>query len=323
MSDKISILAGTANLELAKEISSHLKIPLTPVEVKHFNDGEIYTHIEKSVRGSTVFLIQPTSPPVNDKLIEFLLITDALRRASAKEINAVIPYYGYSRQDRKNMPREPISAKLVANLIETAGADRVITFDLHVDQIQGFFNIPVDNLETVSLIANYLLDKNLEDVVVVSPDVGGARRARKLANILGTDIAVIDKRRPKHGVAEIMNVIGKVKEKNAILVDDMIDTAGTITTAAKALKKKGAKDIYICATHALLSSSAVEKLKDDSIKEVIVTNTIDIPEEKKFDKLKIISLSKLLADSITKIHQGTPMGLLFDNLYKRAESKRK
>jgi len=323
MTKKISLIAGTSNIELAKEIANHLKVPLTPIEVKRFNDGETYVHIEKSVRGSIVFIIQPTSPPVNDNLMQLLLIIDACKRASAREINAVIPYYGYARQDRKNLPREPISAKVTANLIETAGADRGVTFDLHVDQIQGFFNIPVDNLEVVSLIADYLLNKKIKDTVIVSPDVGGARRARKLAKILDTNIAIIDKRRPEHGVAEIMNVIGDVKDKNCIIVDDMIDTAGTITSAAKTLKKEGAKDIYIAATHPLLSGPAVERLKDDSIKEVIVTNTIDIPKEKRFEKLKIISLANLLADSITKIYEGTPMGVLFDDLYKKIEEKRK
>lgn len=323
MSEKISLIAGTSNLELAKEISSYLKVPLTPVKIKRFNDGESYVHIEKSVRGSIVFIIQPTSPPVNNKLIELLLIVDACKRASAKEINAVIPYYGYSRQDRKNIPREPISAKLVANLIETAGVDRVVTFDLHVDQIQGFFNIPVDNLEAVSLIADYLLNKKLKNIVVVAPDVGGARRARRLAKILDTNIAIIDKRRPEHGVAEIINVIGDVKDKNAILVDDIIDTAGTISSGAKALKEKGAKDIYITATHAVFSGQVLVRLNTNIMKEVIVTNTIEIPKEKRFEKLKIISLAKLLADSITKIYEGTPMGILFDELYKKIEEKTK
>ena len=323
MANKISLISGTSNVKLAEEISSYLKVPLTPIEVKKFNDGELYVHIEKSVRGSIVFIIMPTSPPVNDRLMELLLITDACKRASAREINAVIPYYGYSRQDRKNLPREPISAKLVANLIETAGVDRVVTFDLHVDQIQGFFNIPVDNLEAVSLIANYLLDKKLKDVIVVAPDVGGARRARRLAKLLDVNIAIIDKRRPEHGVAEIMNVIGEVEGKNVILFDDIIDTAGTITSAAKALKEKGAKDIYICATHAVFSNPAVERLEDNSVKEVIVTNTIDIPKEKQFRKLKIISLAKLLAESINKIYEGTPMGVLFDDLYKKVEEKQK
>jgi len=323
MSKKISLLAGSSNLELSKEISKFLKIPLTTIETKHFNDGETYVHIEKSVRGSTVFIIQPTSPPVNENLMELLLIIDACKRASAQEINVVMPYYGYSRQDRKNMPREPISAKLVANMIEKAGADRIVTFDLHVDQIQGFFNIPVDNLESVTLIAECIQDKELKDMVIVAPDVGGARRARKLAKIFGTNIAIIDKRRPEHGVAEVMNIIGDVENKNCILIDDIIDSAGTITGAAKALKEKGAKDIFITATHAIFSGPAIERLKDNAIKEVIVTNTIEIPEEKKFDKLKIISLAKILSDSITKIYEGTPMGVLFDDLYKKIEEKRK
>jgi ribose-phosphate pyrophosphokinase len=323
MSKKISLLAGSSNLELSKEISKFLDIPLTTIKTKHFNDGETYVHIEKSVRGSTVFLIQPTSPPVNENLMELLLIIDACKRASAKEINVVMPYYGYSRQDRKNIPREPISAKLVANLIEKAGANRVVTFDLHVDQIQGFFNIPVDNLESVTLIAECIQDKELKDMVIVAPDVGGARRARKLAKIFDVNIAIIDKRRPEHGVAEIMNIIGDVKDKNCILIDDIIDSAGTITGAAKALKEKGAKDIFITATHAIFSGPAIERLKDNAIKEVIVTNTIEIPEEKKFDKLKIISLAKILSDSITKIYEGTPMGVLFDDLYKKIEGKRK
>jgi len=323
MAKKISLIAGSANQELAKEIASKLKIELNPIEIKHFNDGETYVHIEKSVRGSIVFIIQPTSPSVNDNLMELLLIVDACKRASAREINAIVPYYGYARQDRKALPREPISAKLVANLIEAAGVDRIVTFDLHVDQITGFFNIPTDNLRITGLIADYILDKKLKDIVVVSPDVGGARRARSLAKLLGTNIAIIDKRRPEHGVSEVMNIIGDVKDKDCVLIDDIIDTAGTITSAAKALKKEGAKDIYIAATHALLNGEAVERLKDDCVKEVIVTNTIAIPEEKRFDKLKVISLAKLLADSINKIYEGTPMGVLFEDLYKKIEEKKK
>ena len=320
--EKIALISGSANKELAKEISAYLNIPLTPVETKRFNDGETYVHIEKSVRGSVVFLIQPTSPSVNDNLIELLLIVDALRRASAKEINVVVPYFGYARQDRKALPREPISARLVANLIEAAGVNRLVTFDLHVDQIQGFFNIPVDNLEAVSLIADYILDKKLNDIVVVSPDVGGARRARRLAKILDVNIAIIDKRRPEHGVAEIMNIIGDVEGKNAILFDDIIDSAGTITRAANALKEKGAKEIYICATHALFSEPAIERLKDESIKEVIITNTIDIPKEKRLDMIKIISLAQILAESINRIYKGEPMGVLFDGLYDKLSKKR-
>jgi ribose-phosphate pyrophosphokinase len=322
MSERQVLIAGTANQELAKEISTYLNVPLTPTEIKHFKDGEIYIHVEKSVRGAKVFIIQPTSPPVNNHLMELLLIVDACRRASAKEINVIVPYYGYARQDRKNLPREPVSAKLVANLMEASGIDRVITFDLHVDQIQGFFNIPVDNLEALPLIAEYLLDKKLKDVVVVAPDVGGARRARKLAKLLDTKIAIIDKRRPEHGVTEIMHIIGDVKGKNCIIVDDMIDSAGTITGAAKALKKDGANDVYIAATHALFSGKAVEKLDDASIKEVIVTNTIQLPKEKHFKTLKVISLAQVLAESIKRVFEGEPMGVIFDGLYSKIEKKR-
>lgn len=321
ISERQILMAGSSNLELAKEISSYLNISLNPIEIKRFNDGEIYVHIEKSVRGAKVFIIQPTSPPANDNLIELLLIVDACKRASAKEINVIMPYYGYSRQDRKTMPREPISAKLIANLIEAAGVNRVVTFELHVDQIQGFFNIPVDNLESLPLIADFLLNKKLKDVVVVAPDVGGAKRARRLAKLLDTPIAIIDKRRPEHGVSEVLNIIGDVKGKNAVIVDDIIDTAGTITGAAKALKQKGAKDVYIVATHAIFSDPAVKRLQDKAIKEVIVTNSIELPKEKSFSTLKIISLAQLLAESIKRIYEGEPMGVLFDGLYDKIAKK--
>jgi len=279
-------------------------------------------HIEKSVRGSKVFIIQPTSPPVNDKLMELLLIIDACKRASAKEINAIIPYYGYSRQDRKAIPREPISAKVAANLLEAVGVNRVVTFDLHVDQIQGFFNIPVDNLEALPSIANNILDKKLKDIVVVAPDVGGAKRARKLAKLLDTQIAIIDKRRPEHGVAEIMNVIGEIENKTCVIIDDIIDTAGTITGAAKALKEKGAKEVYLAATHAIFSGEAPKRLQDKAIKEVIATNSIQLPKEKQFPNLKVISLAQILAESIKRIYEGEPMGVLFDGLYDKISKKR-
>jgi len=319
---KISLISGSANKELAKEISSHLGIPLTPIEIKRFKDGETYIHIEESVRGSVVFLIQPTSPPTNDNLVELLLIVDALRRASAKEINAIIPYFGYARQDRKSLPREPISAKLVANLITAAGVDRVITFDLHVDQIQGFFDIPLDNLEALPLIADYILDKDLNDVVVVSPDAGGAKRTRRLAKLLEMPLAIIDKRRPKHGEAKVLNIIGEVKGKTAILVDDMIDSAGTVQKASQVLIEKGASEVLICATHPLLSPPAMDRIKDEAIKEVIVTNTLAIPIEKKSPKIKVLSVAKLLAESINRIYKGEPMGVLFDSFYKKLEEKR-
>ncbi len=322
MTERQILLAGSSNRELAEEVASKLNLPLTPVEIKHFNDGEIYIHIEKSVRGSKVFIIQPTSPPVNEHLMELLLIVDACRRASAKEITAVVPYYGYSRQDRKAMPREPISARLVANLMEAAAVNRVVTFDLHVDQIQGFFNIPVDNLEALPLIADYLLDKKLKDVVVVAPDVGGAKRARRLAKMLDTNIAIIDKRRPKHGVAEVLNIIGEVEGKNCIIVDDIIDTAGTIEGTAKELKEKKAKDIYIAATHPINSVAAVERLQGSLIKEVIVTNTIQLSEKQKFSTLKVISLAGLIADSVKRIYEGEPVGVIFDKLYGNITKKR-
>ncbi|MFH1642125.1 MAG: ribose-phosphate pyrophosphokinase [Nanoarchaeota archaeon] len=322
MGERNMLIPGSSNPDLAKEISAHLNIPLTPVDIKKFNDGETYVHIEKSVRGADVFIIQPTSPPVNDHLMELLLIVDACRRASAKEINVIVPYYGYSRQDRKAQPREPISAKLVANLFEASGIDRVVTFDLHVDQIQGFFNIPLDNLEALPLIAEHFLDKKITDLVVVAPDVGGAKRARRLAKLLDTSIAIIDKRRPRHGVSEVLNIIGNVKNKNAIIVDDIIDTAGTIIGAAKALKEKGVKEVYVVATHALFSGPAIERLKDDAITGVIVTNSMKIADTKKMEKLKIISLAPLLAQSIKRIHEGRPMGELFDGLYDKITKKR-
>jgi len=322
MEKKIKLISGTANRKLAEEISSYLNIPLTPIEISRFNDGEIYVKIKESIRGADVYVIQPTSPPTNENLVELLIITDALKRASAKEITAIIPYYGYARQDRKATPREPITAKLVADLLTVAGINRVVTFDLHVDQIQGFFNIPLDNLELIPTIADYLLDKGIENVVVVSPDTGGAKRARQLAKLLDAPIAIIDKRRPKPGEASIMNIIGEVEGKNAILVDDMIDTAGTITKAAEALVEKGAQDVYICATHPVFSGPAVERLSSDKISEVIVTNTIQIPEEKKLSKIKIISVASLLAESIRRISEGQPMGVLFDGLYDKLARKR-
>lgn len=320
--DELKLISGSANKKLAEEISSYLNVPLTPVEIKKFKDGEIYCHVKKSVRGSNIFLVQPLSPPVNENLMELLILVDTLKRASAKEITAVISYYGYARQDRKAEPREPISAKLVANLLTKAGVNRVVTFDLHADQIQGFFDIPLDNLGALLLIANYLLDKKLDDVVIVSPDAGGTTRARELGKLLNASLAIIDKRRPAHGEAKVMHIIGEVKGKTAILVDDLIDTAGTITKAAEALLEKGAKEIYVCATHAIFSEPAIERLKNKAIKEIIVTNTIDIPKKKLIKKIKVISLAQLLAESIKRIHEGTPMGFLFEGLYNKLAKKR-
>lgn len=322
MEKKLKLISGTANRKLAEEISSYLNIPLTPVDISRFNDGEIYVKIKESVRGADVYIIQPTSPPTNETLMELLIMVDALKRASAKEINAVIPYYGYARQDRKATPREPISAKLVANLLTVAGITRIITFDLHVDQIQGFFDIPLDNLELIPIIADYFIDKNLKNVTVVSPDAGGTKRARELAKLLEAPLAVIDKRRPKPGEAKVMNIIGEVEGRDVILADDMIDSAGTITKAAEALVEKGAKDVYICATHPVFSGKAIERLSSNDIKEVVVTNTIHIPEEKRIDKIKVISVASLLAESIKRIYEGQPMGILFDGLYDKLTKKR-
>lgn len=318
----IRLISGTANPEFAKKVSKDLNIPLTPITVHRFADDETYVKIEESVRGCNIFLIQSSSPPVNDNLMELLITVDALKRASANEITAVIPYYGYSRQDRKTTPREPITARLVADMISVAGVQRVVTFDLHVDQIQGFFNIPSDNLEAIPVIANYFLDKKLKDLIVVSPDVGGAKRARRFAKILGTNMAIIDKRRESPNKAEVTNVIGNVKDKNIIIIDDMIDTAGSTTMAAKALKKSGAKDIYVCATHALFSKNAKQKLRQAPIKEVVVTDTIPLEKGKQLKNIKVLSLAKLLADSIKRIYGGQPMGLMFEKIYKDLNQKK-
>lgn len=322
MKKQMKLISGTANRELAEEISSHLNVPLTPVEIKRFNDGEIYCRIKESVRGCEIFFIQPTSPPVNDNLMELLILVDALKRASAKEITAIIPYYGYGRQDRKAEPREPISAKLVANLLTKAGIDRIVTFDLHVDQIQGFFDIPLDNFEASFLIADYLLDKKLKNVVVVSPDAGGTKRARRLGKLIEAPLAIIDKRRPIHGEAKIMHIIGEVKDKTAILVDDIIDTAGTLSKAAEAVLAKGAKEIYFCATHPVFSGNAIERLSSNKIREVIVTNTIHVSPERNIKKIKIISIAPLLAECIKRIFEGKPLGTLFEGIYDKLAKKR-
>lgn len=321
MKKHLTLLRGSANPKLAERISRSLGVELTPVEIKRFNDGETYVRIGKSVRGCHVFVIQPTSPPVNDNLMELLIIVDALKRASAKEITAVIPYYGYARQDRKATSREPITARLVATLMEAAGINRVVTFDLHVDQIQGFFNIPVDNLVAMPILAKSIIDKKLDNLVIVAPDVGGATRARRLAKTLYADMAIIDKRRPAHGESKIMHVIGKVKGKNAILIDDIIDTAGTVAAAASELKKKGVKDVYICATHALLSKEAVKKLSNEDIKEVIVTDTIMLPQEKTLPKIKIVSLAPFIAELINCVYEGEPMGIIVEGKYEKVRNR--
>src|SRR3990167_1341216 len=284
MQGQLKIISGTANKKLAKDVAKYLKIKLTPADIHTFSDGEIYVRILESVRGSDVYIIQPTSPDANLNIMELLIMVDALKRSSPQKIPAVIPYFGYCRQDKKIAPREPITAKLVAKMIEAAGVNRVMTFELHVPQVQGFFDIPSDNLDLIPIYAEEILSKRLKNLVFVAPDVGGAARTRAVARVLHAPIAIVDKRRPKPGVAKVENVVGEVKGKTVILIDDIIDTAGTITEAASILKKHGAKDIYAMATHAVLSGDAVMKLQKSPIKEIFVTNTIEIPKEKRINK---------------------------------------
>jgi ribose-phosphate pyrophosphokinase len=310
----ISLISGNSNLPLSLEISEYLDIPLCSTEIKKFADGEISVKINDSIRGSDVYVIQSSCPPVNDSLMEILIITDALKRASAGRINLVIPYYGYARQDRKDKPRVPITAKLVADLIGVAGADRVITVDLHADQIQGFFNIPVDRLLALPLIAEYIKSHNfdLKKLVVVAPDVGSAKRSRAFAEQLGVPMAIIDKRRPKENVAEVMNVIGNVEDKNVVMIDDIVDTAGTLVGAANALKALGADRIFAACTHALLSGPAMDRINSSAIEKLIVTNTIPIAPEKMGGKIEVVSIAGLLAQSINRIHTGKSVSMLFE-----------
>ena len=314
---KVKIFALNSNKPLAKKIADAVGVPLGKTSVDRFSDGEIRINIEESIRGDEIFIIQSTSAPVNDNLMELLIMIDALRRASASTINVVMPYYGYARQDRKARSREPITAKLVADMLEKAGADRVIVLDLHAAQIQGFFDIPVDHLMGAPLQADYFLKNGLEkDAVVVSPDHGGVTRARKLAEFLKAPIAIIDKRRPKANVAEIMNIIGSVDGKRCIIIDDMIDTAGTITLASQALMDAGAKEVYACATHPVLSGPAIERLDKSPIKKIIVTDSIQLPEEKQIDKLTQVSVGPLIGDAIKRIHENKPVSPLFKNRFR-------
>ena len=312
---KIKLFTLSSNPELAKEISESIGVPLGNCEVHHFADGEINVSIKETVRGHHVFVVQPTSNPVNEHLMELLIMCDALKRASARSINLIIPYYGYCRQDRKSRSREPITAKLVADLLQAAGANRVIAMDLHAPQIQGFFNIPIDNFLGLPILVNYLIDKKLENVVVVSPDHGGAVRAREFAKVLGTTIAIIDKRRPEPNRAEVMNIVGDVKGKTCILVDDICDTAGTLTAAAQALIDFGATDVYAACTHGLLSGKAIERIANSPIKEMIVTNTVELPQEKRHEKIVSLSVGKLLGHGILKILSDEPLSGLFTYSY--------
>lgn len=310
---KIKIFAGNSNQELAKKICSELGLPLGDAQVGLFSDGEITVNINETVRGVDVFVIQSTScPNVNRNLMELLIMIDALKRASAGRISAVIPYYGYARQDRKAKARDPISAKLVADLITAAGADRVLSMDLHAAQIQGYFNIPVDHLVGEPILAEYFKAKNIEDLVVVSPDLGSVTRARKFAERLDAPIAIIDKRRPKANVAEVMNVIGDIEGKNVILIDDMIDTAGTITNGAKALKDLGAKDVYACCTHPVLSGPAKERIANSVIKELVVLDTIHLDESFDLPNLVQLSVAPLFAETIRRVFNNDSVSKLFD-----------
>ena len=309
---KLKVFSLSSNPELAKEVAEHIGVPLGKSSVTSFSDGEIQINIEESIRGCDVYIIQSTSAPVNQHLMELLIMVDALKRASAATINVVIPYYGYARQDRKARAREPITAKLVADIIQEAGADRVITLDLHAPQIQGFFNIPVDQLVGVPILGDYWSEKNLEDVVIVSPDHGGVSRARQLAERLKAPIAIIDKRRPRPNVAEVMNIVGKVDGKTAILIDDMIDTAGTISLAANALIKNGAKEVYACCTHPVLSGPAIERINNSPIKELVVTNSIVLPKEKQIDKVVTLSVAPLISEAIIRVHEELSVSILFD-----------
>jgi ribose-phosphate pyrophosphokinase len=310
--DNLKVFSLNSNAELAEEIAKVIGVELGQCSVTRFSDGEIQINIEESIRGCDVFVIQSTSAPVNEHIMELLIMIDALKRASAKTISIVMPYYGYARQDRKARAREPITAKLVANLLETAGATRVITLDLHAPQIQGFFDIPIDHLVGVPILGEYFKSKDLEDIVVVSPDHGGVTRARKLAERLKAPIAIIDKRRPRPNVAEVMNIVGNIEGKTAILIDDMIDTAGTITLAANALVENGATDVYACCTHPVLSGPAIERIQNSKIKELVVTNSINLPEEKKIEKLTQLSVAPLIGEAIIRVHEDLSVSTLFD-----------
>lgn len=309
----IKLFGGGSNRALANEISAALDVPLAELTIFRFSDGEIGVRIDESVRGEDVFVIQPTCPPVNENLMELLVIVDALRRASADRITAVIPYFGYARQDRKIRPREPISAKLVANLLTAAGCQRILSVDLHAGQIWGFFDIPLDHLPSRMILGDYIAHKQLENLVIVSPDVGGVPRARDFAKQLGAPIAIIDKRRDKpNQVKEIVHVIGKVHRKTAIIVDDIVDTAGTLTLGAQALLKRGVTAVYACATHALLSGAAVQRIASSPIQELIVTNTIPLPPEKQSDKITVLSVAPLLAEAIRRVNEDRSVSQLFE-----------
>ncbi|MTI71273.1 MAG: ribose-phosphate diphosphokinase [Firmicutes bacterium] len=312
MKRDIKIFSGNSNKKLAEKICKEVGLNLGDGTVDRFSDGEISVNINQTVRGADVFVIQPTCPPVNENLMELLIMIDGLKRASAGRINAVIPYYGYARQDRKTKARDPITSKLVADILTSAGADRVVSMDLHAAQLQGYFDIPVDHLLGVPILAKYFEKMDLEETVIVSPDIGGVRRARNFANLLDLPIAIIEKRRPKANVSEVMNVIGDIKDKNVIIVDDIIDTAGSMTKAAEVLKDFGALNVYASCTHAVLSGPAIERIENSVIEKLIVTDTIPLDEEKKIDKIEQVSVAPLFAEAIKRIYENESVSKLFD-----------
>lgn len=310
--NNIKLITGNAHRELAKKIADNLNVDMARCEVTHFMDGEINVNISETIRGMDVYIIQPTCSPVNDNLMETLILIDAVKRASAGRINAVVPYYGYARQDRKTKAREPITAKLVADLLTVAGADRVITMDLHAGQIQGYFDIPVDHLTAIPILASYFKDIICRDTVIVSPDLGGVTRARSFANLLDLPIAMIEKRRPTANVAEVMNVIGDIEDKDVIMVDDIIDTGGTIVNAASVLKKLGAKRVYGCATHGVLSGKAVDRICESELEKFIISDTIPLYKQCKDNKIEVVSVAPLFAEAIRRINGNRSISVIFD-----------
>ncbi|HDN84621.1 MAG TPA: ribose-phosphate pyrophosphokinase [Candidatus Aerophobetes bacterium] len=311
LNEELKIFSGRANRQLAQKIAEYLGITLGEMEVRSFSDGEIYVKINENVRGRDVFLVQPTSPPVNENLMELLIMIDACQRASAQRITAVVPYYGYARQDRKDQPRVPITAKLVANLITKAGTDRILTLDLHVDQIQGFFDIKVDHLFAAPVIIDYFRKKKLDNLTVLSPDVGGLRRARAYARALKVPLAIVDKRRPTANEAEIIHIVGEVKGRQILIIDDMVDTGGTLLAAVNILMEKGAVGVYAACTHPVLSGNAYQKIENSPLKELVVTDTIPLDLSKSTDKIKVLSVAPLLGEAIKRIHQNKSVSSLF------------
>lgn len=309
---KLKIFTGNAHPALAQEICDYIGVPLGKAVCGRFNNGEIQVMVNESVRGKDVFIIQPTGAPVNDNLMELLIMVDAMKRASARHITVIVPYYGYARQDRKTRGREPISAKLVADLMSTAGVTRVVTMDLHAGQIQGFFDVPVDHLMSTSILAKYIKSMKLENLTIVSPDLGGVTRARELADRLGAPIAIIEKRRPEPGVAKVMNIIGTVKDRSCVLVDDIVDTAGSLCEGAKALDKAGAMGVYAAVCHPVLTDPATERVKNSCLKQLIVTNSLPIEDYKKQTKLKVLSVAPLLGEAVMRIFHDASVSSLFD-----------